>query len=177
MKKSIIGLSAILEELKRQARALGLTDAEWAQRAGIRKESLSRLRGRQSCDFATLDGLARAVGASIGVAGGSGLEFTHDALFPATFGRDDEEKLLDLCVSRRLDAAAWERLGPKFFMAGVAVMLASVSDFDRRALLDLAEQLHAGSSQVEGFALWLAHSPLRPSRFLPMLMANSRRAA
>ena len=55
-------------------------------------------------------------------------------------------------------------------------MLASVPEFDRRSLLDLAEALQAGSSQVEVFALWLERSPLRPSRFLPMLLAESRHA-
>jgi hypothetical protein len=48
-------------------------------------------------------------------------------------------------------------------------MIASVWGLDRRALLDLAEQLHAGSSQVGVFAPWLERSPVRPSRFLPML--------
>jgi hypothetical protein len=86
------------------------------------------------------------------------------------------EQLLDLCASRDIDPKLWRRQGPAFFMAGLAVMVASVPEFDRRSLLDLAEALHAGSSQVEVFALWLERSPVRPSRFLPMLLARSRHA-
>jgi hypothetical protein len=56
-------------------------------------------------------------------------------------------------------------------MAGVAVMLASAPGFDRRALLKLAEQLHAGSTQVGVFTRWLERSPIRPSIFLPLLGA------
>jgi hypothetical protein len=64
-------------------------------------------------------------------------------------------------------------------MAGLAVMVASVSEpeFDRRSLLELAEALHAGSSQVGVFGMWLERSPIRPSRFLPMLSAGLRHAA
>ena len=58
-------LNIILEVLEREVRALRLTDTQWATRAGIRKETLSRLRGRRSCDFETLDALARVVGSRI----------------------------------------------------------------------------------------------------------------
>ncbi len=175
MKKST--LWSILDALQSKARAAALTDAEWAARAGIRKETLSRLRGRQSCDFATLESLARAVGAGIGLADARALGASEDGLFPAAFDREFEEALVGLCASRNLEVAEWRRLGPAIFMAGLAVMLASVPEFDRPALLDLAEQLHAGSSQVAVFAKWLERSALRPSRFLPMLMASVRRAA
>jgi hypothetical protein len=176
MKKSS-HMNAVLEQLARAARALRLTDTEWAARAGIRKETLSRLRGRPSCDFSTIDALARATGSRIGVIEFNGLDSIQDGRFPASFERDYEEQLIALCESRSLDAATWVGLGPKFFMAGIAVMLASMPQFERRALLDLAEQLHAGSSHVTVFALWLQGSPLRPSRFLPMLQVNSRDAA
>jgi len=176
MKKST-ALNGILKTLEREVRALGLNDTEWANRAGICKETLSRLRGRQSCDFETLDALARVAGSRIGVISASALPSTRDGRFPATFDRDYEAKLIDLCASRDLDAAVWERSGPRFFMAGLAVMLASVPEFDRRSMLELAERLHAGSSQAEVFALWLKGSPLRPSRFLPMLKVSSRHAA
>jgi hypothetical protein len=170
-------LNNILEDLEREVRALRLTDTQWAARAGIRKETLSRLRGRRSCDFGTLDALARVVGSRIGVIAGNAIKTTRDGRFPAIYDRDFEARLIDLCASRDLDAAVWERLGPKFFMAGLAVMLASVPEFDRRSMLELAERLHAGSSQADVFALWLKGSPLRPSRFLPMLRASSRHAA
>lgn len=170
-------LHHILEALEREVRALGLTDTEWATRAGICKETLSRLRGRKSCDFETLDALALVAGSRIGVISGNAIQSTPDGRFPAAFDRHYEAKLVDLCASRDLDAAAWERLGPRFFMAGLAVMLASVPEFERRSMLELAERLHAGSSQADVFALWLKGSPLRPSRFLPVLRASSRRAA
>jgi hypothetical protein len=177
MEKSTIPLSTILESLERRARALGITDTEWAARAGIRKETLSRLRGRSSCDFATLQSLARAVGADVSVIDGNTPGSTEDGRFPAQLDREYEEQLLDLCASGDVDPKRWRRHGPPFFMAGLAVMVASVPEFDRRSLLDLAEALHAGSSQVGVFALWLGHSPLRPSRFLPMLLAGLRHAA
>ncbi len=91
--------------------------------------------------------------------------------------RDYEKRLLNLCASRTLDPERWEQLGPRFFMAGLAVMLAGTADFDRRSLLALAETLHPGASEPAVFARWLAASPLRPSRFLPMLSVLVNRAA
>ena len=176
MEKSSPGLSLILIQLTHRARGCKITDTEWAKRAGIRKETLSRLRGRTSCDFATLQSLARTLGANIGVIDDHVLETTADGRFPAHVDRDYEEKLADLCASKDLDADHWRRAGPSFFMAGLAVMVASAPDFDRRSLLELAEQLHAGSTQVGVFALWLKASPVRPSRFLPVI-ETVRRAA
>jgi hypothetical protein len=178
MKKSTTtDLRWLLDILERKARALGLTDTEWAARADLRKETLSRLRGRESCDFATLQSLARVVGASVSVIDRSTPASTEDGRFPAQLDREYEEQLLDLCASGDVEPEHWRRSGPAFFMAGLAVMVASVPEFDRRSLLDLAEVLHAGSSQVGVFALWLERSPVRPSRFLPMLLAGLRHAA
>jgi hypothetical protein len=177
MKKSMTRLATVLQELESKARALGFTNTEWAARAGIRNETLSRLRGRRSCDFATLQSLAGVVGASVGVIDGNTPGSTQDGRFPAQLDREYEEQLLDLCASGDVEPQRWRRYGPAFFMAGLAVMVASVPEFDRRSLLDLAETLHAGSSQVGVFALWLERSPVRPSRFLPMLSAGLRRAA
>jgi hypothetical protein len=101
---------------------------------------------------------------------------TEDGRFPARLDREYEEQLLDLCASGEFEAQRWRHHGPAFFMAGLAVMVASVPEFDRRSLLDLAEALHAGSSQVGVFALWLERSPIRPSRFLPMLLAKLHHA-
>jgi hypothetical protein len=178
MKKSTAHLRSVLGILDRKAAALGLTDTQWAARAGIRKETLSRLRRRQSCDFATLQSLARVVGASVSVIDAADTPgSTKDGRFPAQFDRAYEEQLLDLCASGDVDPTHWRHYGPAFFMAGLAVMVASAPEFDRRLLLELAERLHAGSSQVGVFALWLERSPARPSRFLPMLAAELRRAA
>ena len=177
MKRSPSPLSHLLPALKQEADALGLTAAEWANRAGIRQETLSRLRRRPSCDLETIDALARAVGLQLGVARGGPARAEADGLYPAKLTRDLEEELMELCASGTTDPRVWARLGSPFFMAGMAVMLASVPGFDRRAFLELAEALHAGSSRAEVFALWLDGSPLRPSRFLPALMKGLGRAA
>jgi DNA-binding phage protein len=170
-------LAAILHALTSRARAAGLTDTAWAARAGVRKETLSRLRGRDTCDFATLSSLAGAVGCRLGVLDPGADDKGADGHFPRRLNRDYEEKLLQLCASRTLDAGRWAERGPRFFMAGLAVMLAGHRGFDRRALLDLAEQLHPGATEPEVFARWLKQSPLRPSRFLPMLDVRVNRAA
>ncbi|MGH8263863.1 MAG: hypothetical protein ACRETU_08265 [Steroidobacterales bacterium] len=177
MNKSIDALQAVLSTLTRQARSLGLTDTEWATRAAVRKETLSRLRQRRSCDFATLQALAQVVGARVGVLDANAPGSTADGHFPAKVSRDLEERLLELCASRDLGGERWKNLGPAFFMAGLAVMVASVKGFDRGGLCALAEQLHTGSSNPEVFQLWLNRSPVRPSRFLPMLEKMVQRAA
>ena len=177
MDKSTHTLQAVLSTLTRQARALGLTDTEWAARAAVRKETLSRLRQRQSCDFATLQALAQVVGARVAVLDANAPGSTADGHFPAKLNRDLEEQLLQLCASRNLHRERWENLGPAFFMAGLEVMVASVKGFDRGGLCALAEQLHPGSSNPEVFQLWLDRSPVRPSRFLPMLQKTVQRAA
>ena len=66
---------------------------------------------------------------------------------------------------------------PSFFVAGLAVTLASASGFDRRRYLALAEQLRAGSTVPEVYQQWLAATPLPPSRLLPPLLAMRARAA
>jgi hypothetical protein len=175
MKKST-PLQAILERLTRDARARQLTDTDWAARAGIRKETLSRMRVRRSCDLATLQALAEVVGARVTIENQCEPISTADARFPARVDREFEERLLVLCASGDLSPVHWQNLGPSVFMSGLAVMVASAPGFDRRALLDLAERLHAGSTQVAVFAEWLERSPVRPSRFLPML-AMQRDAA
>src|SRR5580692_8910042 len=112
MKRSTTQLSVVLESLQRRARGLGITDTEWAARAGIRKETLSRLRGRPSCDFATLQALARAVGASVDVIAGNSPGSTQDGRFPALLDREYEERLLDLCASGDLEPKRWRYCGP-----------------------------------------------------------------
>jgi hypothetical protein len=175
MSKSTDVLAAALSELTTRARAAGLTDTAWAERVGVRKETLSRLRGRATCDFSTLNSLAEAVGARLTVTGPS--VATTGRHFPASMDREYEQRLLDLCASRTLNPERWEQLGPRFFMAGLAVMLASTRDFDRRSQLALAEELHPGASEPGVFARWLKASPLRPSRFLPMLSVRVKCAA
>jgi hypothetical protein len=162
-------LVTTMAELSRRARALGMTDIQWANRAGIRNETLSRLRRRPSCDYETLRLLAEAVGASLTVSPLCGPERTPDGHFPSQLDRDYEERLLDLSLSSDVEPERWLTMGPRFFMAGFAVMLASVAGLDRRRLLELAEHLHPGISEVNVFNRWLKRSPLRPTRFLSLL--------
>lgn len=177
MQNATQALDLVLTKLTLVARRVGLTDTAWAAAAGVRKETLSRLRSRRTCDFATLDALARSVGARIEVLEAEAAPVSADGHFPGGFTRDDEERLLNLAAARNLDPQAWRAAGPGFFMAGFAVLLASVRGMDRRALLALAERLHPGSSQVAAFSLWLERSPVQASRFMPMLSARLQHAA
>ena len=177
MKKSTPALPRILDALTRAARSHQLSDTEWAARAGLRKETLSRLRRRPSCDFATLEALAAVAGVRVEVVDESSFQSSPDGHFPLQMNREYEERLLEFFASRTLDSRLWAELGPRFFMAGAAVMLASVPAFDRRNLLALAEQLHPGASEPVVFEHWLKRSPLRPSRFLPMLAVEMKHAA
>lgn len=177
MPKSTQTLGTILAALSERARERGLTDSAWADLAGVRKETLSRLRGRETCDLATLSSLAACVGARLAVVEQPDSPVDSGRNFPAAVGRDYERQLLNLCASRSLDPGRWEQLGPRFFMAGLAVMVAGTPDFERRSLLNLAEELHPGASEPAVFARWLKGSPLRPSRFLPMLSVQVNRAA
>jgi glucuronate isomerase len=159
------------------ARAAGLTDTQWAARAGVRKETLSRLRHRSTCDLATLNALADAMNARLEWVTTAGVATSADGHFPAAIDRDYERRPVEHCASRSLQIDQWTPLGPRFFMAGLAVMLASVPGYGRRTLLALAEQLHPGSSEPAVFTQWLDRSPLRPSRFLPLLDMEQHRAA
>jgi hypothetical protein len=177
MEKSSLALAPLLADLSARAGRIGLTQAAWAERAGIRQETLSRLHRRTSCDLATLRALAQAVEADVAIVDAGQPQSTPDGRFPRSFERDLEERVLALVASRDLEPRRWLKVGPPFFMAGLAVMLASLDEFDRNSLLALGERLHAGISQVGVFSLWLADSPLRPSRFIPLLMTELEHAA
>jgi hypothetical protein len=170
-------LARYLRELTLSARTAGLTDLEWAQRAGVRNETLSRLRRQADCDLATLTSLAEVVGAQLTLVAVRVPRTTADGHFPAELGRAYEQALAELCASGTVEISRWLALGPRFFMAGLAVLVASVPGVDRRALLELAEVLHPGASEVSVFQRWLDRSPLRPTRFLPLLDAERSVAA
>lgn len=159
----------LLEEMTPAARLRFGTDRQWAAACRLPPETLSRLRKRKTCDFRTLEALATAAGFRLVPARASG-DSTR-------FGREQEEQLLDLCASGNTDPSAWRTYGEPFFMAGLAVMLASARGFDRRRYLELAETLHPGMSVPEVFDLWLARSPVSPGRFLPLARHRSRLAA
>ena len=177
MNKSTDQLAELLGVLAAKARTLGLNDAQWSARARLRKETLSRLRRRTSCDFATLKALAEVVGKRVALIDSKAPAMSPDGQVPLQMYRGYEERLLALCASRSLEPASWAALGTPFFMAGLAVMLASHAQFDRRGLLALAEILHPGASEPAVFRQWLQRSPLRPARFLPMLEVEAKYAA
>lgn len=168
------GLQALLTQLSAKARALSLTDTEWSSRAGVRKETLSRLRRRSSCDLSTLQALAAVVGARVVLDEGAAGATTLDGHFPASLDREYEARLLRLAASGSLASDTWTVAGPRFFMAGFAVMLAGERELDRIGLLALAEHLRPGASEPVVFTHWLERSPLRPSRFLPLLAMERR---
>lgn len=177
MNKSTPFLKPLLIQLTDVARQQGLSDSAWAMQSHVRKETLSRIRSRLNADFATVEALARTVGAHFEVRHGGAQTLTPDGHFPARLNRDEEQRLLGLAVMRTVNDQSWLDAGPRFFMAGFAVMMASLRGMDRRAMLELAERLHPGSSHPDVFAIWLARSPLRPSRFVPLLMERLQRAA
>lgn len=179
MKRSTGGLGELLSTLQESARQQGLNDTEWAARAGLRKETLSRLRHRSSCDFATLEALAKVVGSKLVLTAPEAdqVPLSPDGHFPLRVDRGYEAELLRLCAQAPRDPSLWANLGPRFFMAGLAVMIASVTGADRGGMLALAEALHPGASEPAVFARWLQRSPVRPSRFLPMLEQEARHAA
>ena len=79
--------------------------------------------------------------------------------------------MVRLAASGDFRTSRWHRAGPAELLAGVATMLASQPEFDRPRLLALAERLRPGMSTAAGFGAWLATSPVRPARFLPMVRA------
>lgn len=164
-------LSHLLKTMAPAAETKFASDAAWARAAGLPKETLSRLKGRRSCDLRTLDALAKAAGYTIAPVTQTVYSGAH---MPKKFDRQYEDELLDLASSGDVDRATWHSHGPGFFMGGLAVMLASARGFDRERYLRLAESLHPGVSAPEVFALWLRESPARPSRFLPMARKRKR---
>ncbi len=62
---SVDSASAILSRITAAAKSLGLNRRELAIRAGVRPETVSRIATRGTCDFATLERLARAAGLGI----------------------------------------------------------------------------------------------------------------
>ena len=169
-------MGSLLGALSRMARDAGWSDAEWARRSGVPKETLCRLRSRSNCDLATLAALSHALGKHLTV-GQPMLGTRASGFWPAVVDRRLEARLVDLLCSRSTRVEDWHDLGPSFFLAGLAVTVASVPEFDRRSYLDLAEALHPGASEPRVFATWLAETPLPPARLLPMLQAQLDHAA
>ena len=156
-------LGSLLNQMRHQARTRDLSDRDWAAAAGLRPETLARLANRSDCDLHTLNALGDVVGLRIRAVP------RVEPHLPATFGRIEEETLLDLCASGSLDVRRWLGAGPRWFMAGMAMLTARGNGPERENLLLLAEALCPGMSSVELFSQWLETSPVKPARFLPML--------
>ena len=90
----------------------------------------------------------------------------------ASLGRQEEERLLDLCAGGDFRLSRWRRAGDAQLLAGVAAMLAALGIFNRDRLFALAERLCPGMSSKAGLERWLASGPVRPARFVPMLRAR-----
>ena len=155
----------LLDQMSGAARERFTTDSAWAKASGLPKETLSRLKRNPSCDLQTLAALAQSAGYTL-VAVPAGVQAGEQ--LANAFDREYEDDLLDLCASGSVDPDVWRAHGTRFFMGGLAVLLASARGFERERYLRLAETLHTGISTPEVFALWLERSPLRAARFLPM---------
>lgn len=177
-------LTSLLKTMDAAVAARNWSDRKWAAEAGVRPETVSRLRSRGNCDLSTLEALADAVGLRL-FAGPNpdSRESSPDSgsavlrHMPAKYGREEEGALLDLCSEREPHPDRWRSAGPSFFMGGLAVMLAGARGYDRSRYLALAEALHPGITEPEVFSAWLVQSPVRPSRFLPMLEKWRAKAA
>jgi hypothetical protein len=170
-KSTTVEPSELLDQMSQAAKARFSTDASWAKASGVPKETLSRLKSQSSCGLRTLGALAHSAGYTLVAVPAATQGREH---VPERFGRDYEDKLLDLAASGNADPNVWRAHGPGFFMGGLAVMLASARGFERERYLRLAETLHLGVSTPEVFQTWLKESPVRPSRFLPMARRRRR---
>jgi hypothetical protein len=155
----------LVDQMHKAAKGKFSTDSNWAEASGLPKETLSRLKRNPSCDLRTLGALAQTAGYTLVAVPATVQGGEH---MPASFGREYEDDLLDLCTSGSVDTNVWRAHGPGFFIGGLAVLLASARGFERERYLRLAETLHPGVSTPEVFAIWLKRSPLRAGRFLPM---------
>jgi len=157
--------STLLGQMQGAAKHKFKTLSGWAQASGVPKETLSRLKLKDSCDLRTLAALASAVDYTLLAAP---IVTADQAHFPEELSRDKEMELLALAASGDIDLETWKQHGPSFFVGGLAVLLACARGFDREKYMRLAEALHPGVSNPEVFAQWLESSPVRAARFLPM---------
>lgn len=170
-------LASFLDQLTPAARRARLTDRDWADKAKLRPETLARLKQRSDCDLGTLAALASAVGWRVS------LDKVPNRTMPARMDRDAEAVWLDLCASGSLDVRRWLDAGPRYFAAGLALLLSNARGVDREGLAALADALYPGITEPVEMNQWLARSPLKPSRIFPMIeqrmtqLANARRAA
>jgi hypothetical protein len=172
MKERERGLQSLLADLSAAARRRGWSDAAWAREAGLPKESLSRLRRRQDCDWATLERLSAVLSLQLAMRRAVDPELTPDGHFPAALTREDEQQLHELVRTGHSDSARWRECGPSFFMAGLAVLVGGSPRLDRPELLQTAETLHPGITSPDVYNIWLRRTPVEPSRFFAQLGAG-----
>jgi len=80
--------------------------------------------------------------------------------------RDSEKAFVDLCAHFPPDADLWKGLGDAEFLAGVAVILAGHSGFERAAYLALAQSLSPGAGTPDRHEAWhRTHRPNLPRLF------------
>lgn len=173
MTHSPAGLQSVLADLSAAARKRELSDSAWARQARLPKESLSRLRRRQDCDWATLERLAAALGLELAPRPVVNAGLSPDGHFPVSLSRDDEQRLYELVRSGDASPAEWRAHGPAFFMAGLAMLLAGSFRYARRNLQATAEVLHPGISEPAVYDIWLRRTPIEPSRFFAQLAQGS----
>ena len=154
-----------LTHLEHAASRLGLNRGQWAKRAGLRAETLSRLFTRDDCDLRTLTNLAGAANHRLLLVPQPNREM------PSPWNRELERKYAILCASGSTDLGRWLREGPRYFLSGLAMMMGSSRGADRDADLALAFALCPAMQDATEFDTWLSMTPTRPSRFLPMVRA------
>ena len=154
-----------LAHLERAASRLGLNRGRWAERAGVRPETLSRLFARDDCDLRTFTSLAGAANQRLLLVG------QPERDMPGAWSRDAERKYALLCASTSTEVALWLREGPRYFLSGLAMMMANARGADREAYLALATALCPAMQDPAEFETWLSMTPAKPSRFLPMVRA------
>jgi DNA-binding transcriptional ArsR family regulator len=83
--------------------------------------------------------------------------------------RDAEMQLASLCAHMPPDATLWREYGNAEFLAGLAVLLAGHTGYERATYLALAEALHPGASMLEQYEAW--YQKYRPdfARLLAMV--------
>jgi hypothetical protein len=100
------------------------------------------------------------------LAAAAALELREARLTGMPSGRVAEKTFVDLCAHFPPDAELWKGLGDAEFLAGVAIMLAGHSGFDRAAYLALAESLSPGASTPDRHEVWhRVHRPNLPRLF------------
>jgi DNA-binding transcriptional ArsR family regulator len=88
--------------------------------------------------------------------------------------RDAEKRLADFCAHIPPEAALWREFGSAAFLAGLAVMLAGHTGYDRTVYLALAESLQPGASAIEQYDAWYQHYRPDFARFLAMVDRERR---